>query len=362
MDPSGALTFPATVFFLVCLAWPALLAAKSNPVSAPLFWPTQWQSIVFFVLTIAGAPVSAWAAFVIGSNRGRSRRRAGLVGLSVAALFFLPAWAWAGLRYAQLKRAPFKIESVAMGTGGNYAFVNLVRHPTQDPLSRTDNNLHYSALLVDITNREWRLAGKLDRSAFVPEHAYQRSKALLDSDCPRFFLVDRSVNGEPVQGWDGLTARVSENCEPTRTPAYGPYPADFGVLKPPAGYRVHWAGLGHELRFRDDDRDIVQIFRDPLSGLVLDSAEIQSELNWISVRIRKDRWLCSHHGGLTWVDPSSGETTETGCDTSGLLLGPSITDGRVVLIGRDGLVCWTLRAANARRFACFPMTRCPLQA
>ena len=59
---------------LVCLAWPALLAAKSDSFSNPLYWPTYPQRTWFFTLCIVGAPISAWAAFVVGSRRGRSPR------------------------------------------------------------------------------------------------------------------------------------------------------------------------------------------------------------------------------------------------------------------------------------------------
>ena len=341
--PSGALTFPATLFLLVCLAWPVLLTFKSNSYY-PLFRPTLSESVAFLASCIVGAPVSAWTAFVVGSRRGRSRRLAGLSGLFVAALFFLPAWAWAGLRYVQLERTPFKIERVLLGPGGRHAFVTLVRHPSGDPHS-PDENLHRSAVVVDLERREGRLAGTLDKSSFMEERAYSRRRTFLEPflepGCPRFVLLDRGADETHYEVWDGRTASLLEGLEPDFRPPIEPHLADFGVSEVPSWSWVRWAGLGHVLTFVDDERRRVEIYRDPVSGLVLDRARILSELgvvhSRVEVRVRQGRWLVANPGRLTWVDPTTAETADTGCIAQGEGIGPSVTDGRVLLIGERGV-------------------------
>jgi hypothetical protein len=258
-----------------------------------------------------------------------------LAGLSVAVLTFLPAWTWAGLRYAQLKRAPFEILSVSLGLDGHYAFVNLER--------RHESN-RFSALVLDLDRHDWRLAGELDESAFVEERSYGRSKAFIETGCPSFVLSDRSPIGTRYESWDGRTAcmlRVLEDPWREPGPAIGPSAADFGMPEAPSGARVSWAGLGHRLSFRGEKGKAVVLYRDPVSGLVLDRAEILAGMGLVhsncEVRVRPGRWLVTAPGRLSWVDAVSAETEDAGCIGKGEYVGPFVTDGRLMLIGPDGV-------------------------
>ena len=337
--PSGALTFPASVFLLACLAWPAWLAARDHG----LFPSGPTERAAFFALAIAGAPVSAWAAFVVGSRRGRSRKRAGWIGLSVAVLFFLPTWAWAGLRYARLKTAPFSIESVMIGEGGKYAFLNLVRHPSLDPISAAGDGVHYTAAVLNLEDGSWRLAGHPDQSAFVPERAYQRNLALTKETCERLRLVQRGKGGE-YEAWDGATGRPIPGPLKASGPPDEVTPADFGLDRFPPSSRLRWAGLGQRLLFRDEAGRLVGIYRDPRGDLWLNHSAIVrpkrvSAAN-SDVRVRNGAWLVAETGLLQRLDLTSGVVTDTGCLKPGERIGPSMTDGRVVLVGEREL--WML--------------------
>jgi hypothetical protein len=337
--PSSALTLPATVLFLAVFAWPALLAARG----VELFRPTTTEGAVFFALCAIGAPVSAWASFVIGSRRGRSRARAAMVGACVAAPFFVPAWIWAGMRYAEVERAPREILCAWIGPNGHYAFLDIARREpsgaSADELARLEG---ISAVTVDLERRTWRSQGDVDGSAFIDSYDHYRRQALLGLRPRRYLALEQGSQLCEVRAIvDTSTARELSPDDARFDSVDGPSPADFGLSVEPPSYSMRWAGLGQVISFAlPGDKGCQEIIRDPTRNLVIERARLlphHMQAFAADVRVRKGRWLA--RDGITWifVDPSTGASEPATCIAKKEQLGPSVDDGRIVLMARDGL-------------------------
>jgi hypothetical protein len=337
--PSSALTLPATVLFLAIFAWPALLAARG----VELFRPTTTQGIVFFALCAIGAPVSAWASFVIGSRRGRSRARAALVGACVAAPFFLPAWIWAGMRYAEVERAPREVLCAWIGPNGHYAFLDIARRePSGASVDESARFEGISAVTVDLERADWRFQGDVDASSFIDSLSHYRRQAWLGYSPRRCLaLHEGSTLLSAIRAIvDTSTARELPSDDARFDSVDGPSPADFGLSVEPPSYHIRWAGLGQVISFwSPGDKVGHEIFRDPARKLVIDRARLFPHHPSImsDVRVRPGRWLAREGLAWTFVDPSSGKSEFATCIANKEQLGPSLDDGRFVLIARDGL-------------------------
>jgi hypothetical protein len=337
--PSSALTLPATVFFLAVFAWPAVLAARGMP----LFRPTWTEGAAFFALCACGAPVSAWAAFVIGSRRGRSRSRAALIGACAAIPFFAPAWVWAGARYIAVERAQFEVLSAWIGPNGRYAFLDVARRERSGASAFEESWFdRCTAITVDLERGEWHFQGDFDSSAFLDSQAHYRRQALLGSCSREYLALQQGPNLCEVRAIvDASTARELPPDDARFGAVDGPTPLDFGLSVEPPSYSIRWAGLGQVISFSfPGDTGRHEIFRDPARNLVVEQARILPHdlQGYVSdVRVRQGRWLA--RDGLTWmfINPISGATETATCIARKEQLGPSVDDGRVVLMARDGL-------------------------
>ena len=310
--PSSVLAFPAAVMLVALLGLPAALLSRGGR----LFLPTPIEAALLFGSCVAGALLSAWASFVVGSRLGRTRRRAALVGTSFAVLAFLPQWGWAGMRYAEARNAPFEIVNGWVGHGGRRAFLNLARRAPDPP--------RITAVVVDLENATWSIPGSVDGSALLPERRYLRRASVLGVDaCERFELHE--------VGEDEPTVFAAETGAP-RAPV--PEPADFGLATRPAAFTIRWAGLGQGIRFQDEAGDRRELFRDPSGGCAVDRREILPDLTrvYAEVRVRPGRWLA--FDGEDWLlfDPVSSASEPLTCLSPGERIGPSVDDGRVLLL------------------------------
>jgi hypothetical protein len=337
--PSSALTLPATVLFVAIFAWPALLAVCG----VELFRPTWTESVIFFASCAMGAPFSAWASFVIGSRRGRSRARAALVGAGVALPFFLPAWIWAGMRYIEVEHAPFEVLCAWIGPNVRYAFLDVARREPRGATVADSSWFHRcTAVTVDLERGEWRFPGEFDSSAFLDSQDHYRRERLLGSSPRRYLALEQGPQLSELRAIvDTSTARELPPDDARFGAVDGPSPADFGLTVEPPTYSIRWAGLGQVISFPlPGGEGRREIFRDPARDLVVEQARIlphQLQGYASDVRVRKGRWLA--RDGLAWifVDPSSGAAEPATCIAKKEQLGPSVDDGRVVLMARDGI-------------------------
>jgi len=336
--PSSALTLPATALFLAVFAWPALLAVCG----VELFRPTSTESVIFFVLCATGAPISAWASFVIGSRRGSSRARAALVGTCVAAPFFLPAWIWAGIRYVEVERAPFEILCAWIGPNARYAFLDVARRERSGAsYVEAAWSGRISAVTVDLERGSWRCQGEFDSSAFLDSDSHYHRQALLGTSARRFLALQE---GPSLSEMRAIVDTSTSRELPPGDAGFGsvdePSTADFGLTSEPPSYRIRWAGLGQVISiWFPGDTVRREIFRDPSRDLVIERARLLPDDPGImsDVRIRPGRWLARDGHAWMFVDPVSGAREPATCIASKEQLGSSIDDGRFVLIARDGL-------------------------
>jgi hypothetical protein len=333
--PNSALTLPATALFLGVFAFPAVLAVVEDAV----FRPTPLECLVFIALCTAGAPVSAWASFVIGSRRGGSRTRAALIGIAAAVPFFAPAWIWAGARYVALRNAPFEIVNGWVGPDEHYAFLNLSRvAPRGTPKERMSQYETATALIVDLDRGESRFAGKLDLSGFVESRwSFRRHTFLESTACNRVTLYETDVLNR--KELDCVTA--SELADDNYSePSNGPTPVDFGLSIAPKAYTIRWAGLGQLLDYHDGDKQRFEIYRDPERGLNVERTKLlpdERNREYFDIRIRPGRWLVRKQVTWMWIDPTSGATEPLACVAPKETIGPSVDDGRFVLIANGAV-------------------------
>jgi hypothetical protein len=339
--PASALTFPGTVLLLAALAWPAVLAANGDP----LYKPTPSQVLVFAFLCLAGAPISAWAAFVLGSRRGRSRRWASIAGLSVAAIFFAPAWAWAAGRYSSLVNASFEILQGWVGPNGRHAFLTLTRRPPQrvpqDQAHGWENRC--TAVLVDLKQHAWQIPGSMDASAFIEDMSRQSRRVRCDERLVlKLQLVDSNLGAvdydhQSVYGTN--TAQLLSLKEIGATHAQDPSPLDFGLSVVPRTFSLYWSGLGHRLSFLEEsvtgDKHWTCLYRNLAGTIVVERDSIVPRDNHGNsegeVRIRPGRWLVRI--GKKWysVDPITCQRDPLSGFREGDSIGPILEDGRVLL-------------------------------
>jgi hypothetical protein len=341
--PASALTFPGTLLLLAAFAWPAVLAIRGD---AP-FKPTPNQGLVFVLLCVAGAPVSAWAAFVVGSRLGRTRRRAALAGLSVAALFFAPSWVWAAGRYASWVNPPFEVQHGWVGPNGRYAFLDLTRRPPQGVKNEEarDWERRSTALLVDLESGTWTFAGEVDDSVFVRSNSRRRIASFnVDEErMPVRLISDREQgngNAEVPVFLDPLSASVLSADELRDLPAPRIGPMDFGLEAEPKGfYSIDPAGLGQRLRYREDKRDL-EVYLDA-DGRIVDGASLPTGKTGrplFDVRVRRGRWIARDVHDWVWLDPSTGEHAPLEHLKRKDRVGPLLADGRIVLTSPEGVV------------------------
>jgi hypothetical protein len=336
--PSSALTLPATALFLAIFAWPALLAVCG----VELFRPTSTESAIFFASCAMGAPITAWASFVIGSRRGSSRARAALVGTCVAAPFFLPAWIWAGVRYVEVEHAPFEILCAWVGPNARYAFLDVARRERSGASYVEDAwSGRISAVTVDLERGSWRLQGEFDSSAFLDSDGHYHRQLLLGTSPRRFLALQQGPSLCEVRAIVDTSTSLELPPEDARFGSVDePSTADFGLTADPPSYWIRWAGLGQVLSFWfPGDTARHEIFRDPSRNLVVERARLLPDHpNMMSdVRIRPGRWLARDGHAWMFVDPVSGASEPATCIANKEQLGSSIDDGRFVLIARDGL-------------------------
>jgi hypothetical protein len=283
---------------------------------------------------MGGALLSSWGGFVAGSRLGGTRRRAALVGTSLAVLAFLPQWGWSWTKYRAARNAPFEILVGWVGSGRRFAFLNLERSTpgALDPDDAYPERM--TAVVVDLERGTWRVAGSVDASAFSPELRFFRRTSILGVDaCERFGLYEAGSD-EPTM-LEARTGRVMDMERAARTAL--PEPADFGLASPPRAYDITWAGLGQAIRFRDQDEERRQIFRDPAGGRPVDRREILPDLDraYADVRVRPGDWL-AHDGNDWWrFDPASGSRELLACLSNDDRVGPSVTDGTLLVV-REG--------------------------
>ena len=340
--PASALTFPGTLLLLAALAWPAVLALTGNP----LYEPTPFEGLVFAVLCVAGAPLSAWGAFVLGSRRGRSRRWAACAGLTIAALCFAPTWAWAASRYASIVNAPFEIRHGTAGVNGRYAFLVLTRRAP--PGVATDSAERWNrptALLVDLERKTWSQPGPVDASAFLGVSSASGRMHLLEDEFaePVSLVLDssESLDAQDLVHFDRESAERLEPNDSRVEPEPRIGPREFGLAVAPERYMVRSAGAGHSLRFKQGEH-FVELYRDP-DGRVFDASALPRGAHGAElydVRVRRGRWVARDARAWVWLGPSSGELGRLDCVESEEWIGPMLDDGRVLIVsaGRTELL------------------------
>ena len=331
--PASALTFPGTVLLLAALAWPAVLAVKGDS----LFRPTPDQGLAFALLCLSGAPVSAWAAFVVGSRLGRPRRWAALGGLAVAALFFAPTWAWAARRYASLVNAPFEIIAGWVGANGRFAFLDLTRPPPAGVDAAASGVWdRCTALVVDLEERSWRLAGELDASAFLSASGPRIHLPEVELSAPLRLLSDTDSPGaeSAVVLLDKQSARVLGPDESRAPPDPQVSSRDFGLEGDPEWYSIYPAGSGHRLSYADGKRR-VELYRQGDGAEVFDAEDLplgETGRALYDVRVRRGRWIARDVRHWVWVDPRTGECGRLEHIRKDEWLGPLLQDDRVVVV------------------------------
>lgn len=330
--PNSALTLPAAALFLAVFAWPAALALTGGTA----FRPTPDQAVAFVALCTAGAPVSAWASFVVGSRRGRSRARAALIGIAFAVPFFAPAWAWAGVRYHEHVTRPLSIFRAQLGTNPRLVFLDLATQSREETRgSRDDESL--TAMIVDLELGAPKFEGPRDSSAFVEDEMFRRYDSFLGlAGCPRFTLY-RPGADDPGLTFDGATGESTPSSRVALGPAL-PTPADFGCPGMHDRFSIRWAGCGQVMRF-SDGAVTRTLYRDVERKLVVDGAALGRSVGTelAEVRIRPGRWLVHAARNWSWFDPIALQCAPLTMLGAKERLGPSLSDGRFLLTADDAL-------------------------
>jgi hypothetical protein len=326
--PTSALTLPASALLLAAFAWPAIPVILRYP----LYRPTDAQVWIFAALCVLGAPASAWAAFVVGSRAGRTRRTAACAGLAVAALAFAPSWCWAGMRYLAARNAarnaPLEFRVAWVGTNGRYAFVNVQR----STLTGEDEDNPWSALVVDLADGSWRFAGARDASGFTMMRGVHRDGSVPESPCASpLILFNRTVEPWIEEQVDPLSAERLSAALPATPPRVTP--ASFGLAQDPPSWFVRAAGLGWRMQYRDGNRDRFRYL--DAEGRVLTDEDLPRDEHGRTatlVLIRPGRWLM--HGARGWriFDPHSDVDEPWKHETRGEHLGAILDDGRAILV------------------------------
>lgn len=334
--PASALTFPATLLLLGAFAWPAVLSLAGNP----LLRPSAAQGLGFAALCAAGAPLSACAAFVFGSRLGRTRRRAAFAGLSVAMLFFAPAWIWAAGRYASLANAPFEVHTAWASPSGRHAFLDLVRRPPVGlDVEAAERWERGTALIVDLERGSWDFPGTRDASLFAETRSALRFRRLSEPVSPTHLrLLDgaRSLRGEGgrelVLELD--SARVLSPEEATTLPPAELGPGDFGLQREPEHFFITQAGLGHRLSYRDGGLG-GERYRSRDGELVVAAEDLPrgaTGRELFDVRVRPGLWIARDVHSWVWLDPARGERGELARLPEGAWIGPMVEDGRLLMV------------------------------
>ncbi|TDJ75300.1 MAG: hypothetical protein E2O39_04135 [Planctomycetota bacterium] len=331
--PNSALALPAAALLIAGLGWPIWPAMTSD-----FFRPTVGEGRAFLVLTSAGALASAWAAAVFGSRLGRSRRVAALAGIVVGAVAFAPSWIWAGARYVKLSTAPFTIETGMVGAGASRAFLTLTRRPLRNLFTLEEKR--YTAIVVDLEDGGWRCAGDWDASFVAEDPDSARLLHSGDGTYARLRLYDIDLSPLPGSSrmLDGVTGLEIPIESQTALPQLAPQPGDFGLEDLTSRYFIKWAGNGYVLRWWDEERIRHCVHLDPKTGRAVELAELVPEFTraaWADARVGSSRWLLQRGLGWVWVDPETGVTEPVAWLVVGDQLGPSLEDGRVLLL-RDG--------------------------
>lgn len=324
--PSSALTLPATALLLAALAWPALPVILRHP----LYDPTETQVWIFAALGVLGAPASAWAAFVVGSRAGRTRSYAACAGLAVAAAAFAPSWVWAASRHLAARNAPLEFRVAWAGENGRFAFVNAARVD----ITGRDQDMPWTAVVVDLADGSWRFAGPRDASAFSPP--YRRDRSGTEWPCTGPLTLFDKSSGEP---WgdrpiDPLTA---EPCvAPAMDPAPTVGPSSFGLAEEPQAWSITSAGVGLRIQYGEGDRQRFRYLgRD--GRLVSDEDLPRDEHGQVPtvVLARPGRWLV--HGNRGWLlfDPEPGAFEPWRHKARAESLGPLLEDGGALLNAGD---------------------------
>src|SRR5688572_11672019 len=332
--PASALTFPGTLLLLAVLAWRWLLAMSGDR----LYELTPLQDLAFALLCVAGAPLSAWSAFVIGLRRGRSRGWAAGAGLGVAALCFAPTWAWAASRYAGFVNAPFEILHGTTGLNGRYAFLVLTRRvPPGVAPEASDRWDRPTALLVDVERGTWSFSGPVDASAFLSASSASGRMHLPEDELaePVSLVSSRSESSDAQSGvlFDRETAERLEPNDPRAESVPRIGPREFGLATDPQRYMIRSAGAGHRLHFRREG-GFVDLYRDP-DGRVFEASALPrgaygAEL--YDVRVRRGRWIARDARAWVQLDPRTGELGPLDCVQADEWLGPMLDDGRVLVV------------------------------
>jgi hypothetical protein len=348
--PSGALALPVTTLFLAALGWPALRALGGDP----LYRPTAIEGAVFCALCLLGAPISAWASFVPGSRWNRSRVRSATISVAVAALFFLPAWVWAGARELAVANRGFEIFSGWISPDGGCVLLDLERAPTSEGGTRAFDEHNLTAAAVDLASGRARLLGPADERGIVPDVGYSRRAAVLGLEgCPRFAVhgfdtpAALAVLDPRARPWPG---------EPAPIAFQGLEPRDFGLPHLLAPFDVRWAGAAHVIGFRDEDLHWREIAREPSTGRIFDldlllgaPPERQGCRFRHEVLVRAGLWLVCPDRALDpdprarrerhWIgfDPEARRFEPLAGVEAGDELGPLLDDGRVIWRRADGL-------------------------
>ncbi|HVS19414.1 MAG TPA: hypothetical protein VMT18_12490, partial [Planctomycetota bacterium] len=319
----SALTLPATALLLAALAWPAFPVILRHS----LYKPTDTQVWIFAALGVIGAPASAWAAFVVGSRAGRTRRAAACAGLAVAAAAFAPSWAWGASRHLAARNAPLQFHLAWAGVNGRYAFVNVGRGGVDD-----DRDGRCSALVVDLADGSWRFAGPRDASAFLPLPSFRRDRSEPESPCDRPIVlkectvepwIESLVDPETAQPWGVRSVDVADGVSPSA----------FGLEQGPLTWSVTPAGVGLRLQYRDGNRTRFRYL--DRSGLaVAEDALPRDEHDRAPkfVLIRPGRWLVHAPKGWLLFDPVTGSHERWSHCARNETIGSVLHDGRAVLL------------------------------
>lgn len=337
--PASALTFPRTVLLFAVLAWPVVLALSGDP----LYQPAPIQGLAFALLCVIGAPLSAWAAFVVGSRRGGSRIRAAVAGIAVALVCFAPTWGWAAARHASVAHAPFEILHGTTGINGRYAFLDLTRRAPPGVVPETAERWNRStALLVDLEQGTWSFPGPIDASAFLgasPALGVMLPRADEMNEPVRLVQRGESSSADAAEIlFDRESARRLAADDPRARPAPRVGPREFGLASAPEGYTLRTTGAGHRLRFGAGER-AVDLYRDP-DGRVFDARALPrgahgAEL--FDLRVRRGRWIARDGHAWVWLDPTTGTLGPLDCVRRNEWIGPMLDDGRVLVVGDSSL-------------------------
>ena len=322
--PRSALAIPAAAILVLVLCWPLWL------IMAPIEWysPRGWEVAGLGILSLVGAPLSAWVSFTRGLRFGRAPRQAAKGGLAVAVLFMIPAWVWTGDRIHQLRSIDpyaddFCMYRAVVGEGERYAFVTAARNLGDHPLPH--------AMVVDLATGEWWDEGV--GSWWPCDEPESRSSRRHRTEAR---LVWRWHESDSVC-YDARTALPVD--PPPDAWRHGALPRIEELGIEDHVERIERAGFGFHVKTREPTGELRDHAIDPERGIrtTFDDLSAHLEESIDDTLVRPGMWLCRLSRGGAWqvIDPVTGE--HRAMHPLGSTSRPNLMpDGRLLVRDDDG--------------------------